>query len=136
MPRFAHSSVLALWLATSSTVLAQAPQTADSPHTRTEDVIYGRKFGTALTLDVFKPTAKPNGIGIIAVVSGGWYSSHDGIPEGFIRLLTARRYTVFAVVHGSQPKFTIPEVVEDMNRAVRFIRTHAAEYGVGNHAKA
>ena len=28
--------------------------------TRTEDVIYGRKFGTALTLDVFQPT-KTNG---------------------------------------------------------------------------
>src|SRR5262249_47654805 len=39
-------------------------------------------------------------------------------------------YTVFAVVHGSQPKFTIPEVVQDMRRSVRFIRTHAREYGI------
>ena len=36
-----------------------------------------------------------------------------------------RGYTVFAVVHGSQPKFTIPEILQDMNRAVRFIRHHA-----------
>ena len=41
-----------------------------------------------------------------------------------------RGYTVFAVVHGCQPKFTIPEILEDMNRAVRFIRFHAADYGI------
>jgi len=128
MLKLAPSCALALLLAPGA-AQAQNDKPA-SPHTRTEDVIYGRKFGTALTLDVFKPTGKPNGAGIIAVVSGGWYSSHDGIPEGFIKPLTARGYTVFAVVHGSQPKFTIPEVVEDMNRAVRFIRTHASDYGV------
>ena len=38
--------------------------------------------------------------------------------------------TVFAVVHGSQPEFTIPEILEDMHKAVRYIRSHAAEYGV------
>jgi len=37
---------------------AQAQSSAE--FTRTEDVIYGRKFGTALTLDVFQPT-KTNG---------------------------------------------------------------------------
>ena len=31
--------------------------------TRVEDVIYGRKDGIALTMDVFTPTAKPNGRG-------------------------------------------------------------------------
>lgn len=41
-----------------------------------------------------------------------------------------RGYTVFAVVHGSQPKFTIPEVLADMNRAVRFVRFHAKDYGI------
>jgi hypothetical protein len=37
---------------------------------RTEDVIYGRKFGTALTLNVFQPRPA-NGVGIILMVSGG-----------------------------------------------------------------
>jgi len=74
--------------------------------TRTEDVIYGRKFGTALTMDVFTPKEKPNGAAVILVVSGGWFSSHDGINMGFIREFLGRGYTVFAVVHGSQPKYT------------------------------
>jgi acetyl esterase/lipase len=41
-----------------------------------------------------------------------------------------RGYTVFAVVHGSQPKFTIPEIIQDMHRAVRFIRFHAKQYHI------
>jgi acetyl esterase/lipase len=97
---------------------------------RKSDVIYGRKFGTALTMDVFTPKANANGLGIIWVVSGGWFSSHESIGVPFIEELTKRGYTVFAVVHGSQPKFTIPEVVEDMNRAVRFIRYHAKDYHI------
>jgi acetyl esterase/lipase len=101
---------------------------------RTADVIYGRKFGMALTMDVFKPTATANGAAIIWVVSGGWVSAHEVIDARFafspINELTKRGYTVFAVVHGSQPKFTIPEVLEDMHRAVRFIRSHAADYQI------
>ena len=100
------------------------------PPQRVQDVIYGRKHGTALTLDVLRPTGKSNGHGIIWVISGGWYSNHDAISPGGARPFTDRGYTVFAVVHGSQPKFTIPEVLEDMHRAVRFVRTHAADYGV------
>jgi len=93
------------------------------------DVIYGRKHGMALTLDVFRP-AQPNGLGIILCVSGGWFSAHEAINPGFMQPLLNRGYTVFAVVHGSQPRFTIPEVLADMHRAVRFIRHHAKEYGV------
>jgi hypothetical protein len=46
--------------------------------TRTEDVIYGRKFGTALTLDVFQ-RQPANGVGIVFMVSGGWFSSHESV---------------------------------------------------------
>jgi acetyl esterase/lipase len=102
---------------------------AEPPYTRTADVIYGRKFGMALTMDVFQP-AKPNGVGIVSIMSGGWFSSHDSIKPPLFQWLLQRGYTVFAVVHGSQPKFTIPEAIADMNRAVRFIRYHAKDYGI------
>ena len=106
-------------------------QPADLPaYTRTEDVIYGRKYGTALTMDVFTPTQTYNGAAVIWVVSGGWISSHEGIgPRSYAEFLK-RGYTVFAVVHGSQPKYTIPEILEDMNRAVRFIRFSADRFHI------
>ena len=96
---------------------------------RTEDVVYGRKFGTALTLDVLRPP-KPNGVGIAFMVSGGWFSSHEAINPASYAPLLKRGYTVFAVVHGSQPKFVVTEIEPDIHRAIRFIRHNAAKYGV------
>src|SRR2546422_8748787 len=113
-------------------LLAGAAATESQAQTgfrRIEDVIYSRKFGTALTLDVFQPE-QPNGCGILFMVSGGFFSSHEGINAGFYRALLERGYTVFAVVHGSQPKFTIPEIEQDIHRAVRYVRHNAPKYGV------
>src|SRR5262245_47983674 len=97
---------------------------------RKRDVIYGRKFGMALTMDVFTPKEKANGVGLIPVISGGWFSSTDAINPVVYKTFLDRGYTIFAVCHGSQPKFTIPEIVEDMNRAVRFIRHNAQDYKI------
>jgi acetyl esterase/lipase len=101
---------------------------------RKVDVVYGRKHGMALTLDVFTPKDNPrysqHGPAIVWVVSGGWFSFHDAIQLPMIEEFLKRGYTVFAVVHGSQPRFTIPEITKDMNRAVRFIRYHAKDYQI------
>src|SRR5262249_23300909 len=116
---------LAVALSLATPALAQDPN-----FTRKEDVIYGRKWGTALTLDVFTPKEKANGKGVVYCVSGGWYSAHEGINPVYLQPFLDRGYVVFAVVHGSQPKYTIPEVLDDMHRAVRFIRSHSKEYQV------
>jgi acetyl esterase/lipase len=106
------------------------PAKADPGFTHTPDVIYGRKFGTALTMDVFAPKGKGNGAGVIWCVSGGWFSAKEAINVGFAKPFLDRGYTVFEVVHGSQPRFTIPEVLDDMHRAVRFVRANADKYGI------
>jgi acetyl esterase/lipase len=98
--------------------------------TRTEDVIYARKFGSALTFDVFTPKEGANGAAVIWTVSGGWFSSREAINLDFLKELLARGYTVFAVMHGSQPKYTIPEAIADMNSSVRYIRLHAADFRI------
>jgi acetyl esterase/lipase len=120
-----------LWTSLVLVLLTSNLQAADEPnYTRKEDVIYGRKFGMALTLDVFTPKKDPNGAGIIFCVSGGFFSDKRAIMPLFFHEYLDRGYTIFAVVHGSQPKFTIPEILEDMHRAVRFVRYHAKEYGI------
>lgn len=112
-------------------LLLAAPLTAQElKFDRKEDVIYGRKFGLAMTMDVFTPKEKANGKGIIFCVSGGWFSAKESMNVGFVAEFLKRGYTCFAVVHGSQPKFTIPEVLDDMHRAVRFIRSKAKDYSI------
>lgn len=99
--------------------------------TRTEDVVYGRKFGTALVLDVFRP-AQANGAGVLFLVSGGWVSNHTSVSSngGTYRAFLKHGYTVFAVQHGSQPRFIVPEIVDDIQRAARFVRHNAARFGI------
>jgi acetyl esterase/lipase len=99
-------------------------------YTRTEDVVYGRKCGMALTLDVFTPKTGANGAAVVAVMSGGWFSSHDFIQPFLFEEYLSRGYTVFAVVHGSQPKFAIPDAIEDMHRSIRFIRHNAPRFKI------
>ncbi len=81
--------------------------------------------GTALTLDVFRP-AKANGAGVIFLVSGGWLSSRDTpnmvtIRQASFQSFLDRGYTVFAVVHGSQPKFIILEIDRGSQRVLRLV---------------
>lgn len=105
----------------------------DPPVTIRSDVTYGHKDGLALTMDVVTPKEpKPNGAGVLWIQSGGWYSGWAP-PEALLpacRPLTDKGFTVFIVRHGSAPKYTMPEAVEDVRRAVRFIRLEAKDLGV------
>ena len=68
---------------------------------RKEDVIYGRKFGLAMTMDVFTPKdadkQKANGAGVIFCVSGGWFSAKENVNAGFVAEFLKRGYVCFAV---------------------------------------
>ncbi len=98
----------------------------------TADVVYGHKDGLALTFDVFMPEGTPNGAGILFVVSSGWVSEWqppDVTRTWFCRLL-AKGFTVFAVRHGSCPRYSVVDALDDIRRATRFIHMHAREYGI------
>ena len=97
---------------------------------RTNAIAYGKRGEEMLALDVLRP-AKPNGLGVLLLVSGGWKSGKPGsFGEWLAAPLIRRGYTVFPIYHVSQPKATIMDIVEDMHRAVRFVRHHAKEYGI------
>ena len=96
------------------------------------DVVYGHKHGMALTFDVYKPKQEAKGVGVLFMVSGGWRSRWRS-PEqsiGWFKPMLDKGFTVFAVRHGSSPKYVIPEIVEDVRRSVRFIRLRAKKFGV------
>jgi acetyl esterase/lipase len=101
------------------------------------DVVYGMVSGAALLLDIHRP-AEATGIGIVFVAGSGWqadpaYGARP-IKETQIDLwgppLTAAGYTVFAVNHRGAPRFHYPAAVEDVQRAIRFVRANASRYGI------
>ena len=97
----------------------------------TADVVYGHKAGMALVYDVFH-AAEPNGAGVLFMVSGGWFSRWVPPAERldwFAHLLDAG-FTVFAVHHGSAPRFKVPEAVADVRKALAHIRANADQFGI------
>ncbi|MFN8305467.1 MAG: prolyl oligopeptidase family serine peptidase [Ferruginibacter sp.] len=101
------------------------------PYTKNE-TIYGRKDGMALTMTVLTPKKKVNGKAIIYVLSGNWISSErmlDAFSERTGLYIDAG-YTLFGVMVGCQPRYAIPDEIEDLKRAVRFVRYHAANYQI------
>jgi acetyl esterase/lipase len=95
------------------------------------DLVYGHKDGMALTLDVIRP-AKPTGSGVLWIQSGGWYSNwiDANVWPVIGKSFLDKGITLFIVRHGSAPKYTVPEAIEDVRRSVRFIRMKAKDYGV------
>ena len=77
MKRRCLFSVFAVLVVAVCTGGVPTPAAEKELYTRQEDVIYGRKDGMALTMDVFTPKKDPNGAAVVWVVSGGFLSSHD-----------------------------------------------------------
>lgn len=102
------------------------------------NVVFGMYSGLALLMDVYYP-AKPNGLAILHISGSGWSRpqsydapmlNHQGhvLIDG--KALVAAGYTLFSINHRAAPRFTYPAAVEDAQRAVRFIRYHADNYGI------
>jgi acetyl esterase/lipase len=89
-------------------------------------------------MDVYRP-AQSNGLAVVAIQGSGWYRSMRGDAPALkearevstqAQRLAAAGYTVFSINHRSAPRFHYPDPVEDAQRAVRFVRARAADYGV------
>ena len=107
-------------------------QAQDSSGFTQKEIIYGRKDGMALTMMVLSPNITLNGKAIVHVVSGNWVSSYDMMEryKPANKVYAKRGYTIFMVMHSSQPKYSVVDEVADIKRAVRFIRFNAGTYNI------
>lgn len=113
---------------------AGEPSTSTLPYAQQEDVIYGLTDGVALVMDIFRPTGTANGRAIVDIASGGWNSDRGRINDHkqaqMYDIMCGRGYTVFAVRPGSVTKFTALEMVDHVERAIRWVKSRASEYGI------
>ena len=129
--------ILAVVLFPFGTISAAPAKEARAAPAVERNVVYGMYSGLALLLDVHRP-AKPNGFGVIFVAGSGWQSELEygatPLKERQIPLwgppLLAAGYTVFAINHRAAPRFTYPAAIDDVQRAIRFVRFHARDYGI------
>lgn len=97
--------------------------------TATRGIVYAQRHGHDLTLDVVRP-AHANGSAVLAMISGSWKSDPGKFQPWMAAPFLREGQTVIAVSHLSQPQATIMEIVADVQRAARFVRLHAKEYGI------
>lgn len=102
------------------------------------NVVYGMYSGLALVMDVYHPEI-PNGYGIIFISGSGWTRelsldatqlTATGQETIYAVPLADAGYTVFNINHRAAPRFRYPAPVEDVQRAVRFVRFNADSYGI------
>lgn len=109
----------------------------DADHRIDENVVIGMVSGLALVMDVHHPEDS-NGIAIVHISGSGF-----GRPLDYSAAQLSKRqvdvwgkplvdagYTVFSLNHRAIPRFKWPDPLDDAQRAVRFIRTHAEDYGI------
>ena len=104
-----------------------------------KNVVYAMYSGLALLMDVHHPD-RPNGHGLVLIPGSGWQATQvygagpikDGGSSLFVYIpsLLNAGYTLFVVNHRAAPRFRYPAAVEDVQRAGRFVRSRAREYGI------
>ena len=103
---------------------------AENKVKRISDVIYDHRDGAALVLDVLVPE-KQNGMAAFRMVSGGWMSFNAAyFPADDFKAFTDNGITVFLVSHGSKPRYKVPEIVDQIQRAIQYVRYNAVTFGV------
>lgn len=133
MGTFLSSAVILLGVCLPRLAGAQSPSLgADPPGELTvRNVVFGHQAGMALTFDVFKPS-HPTGAGIISIVSGGYGSGWVDPEEERVQYgsMLEAGFVVFAVRHGNPPRYRVPDLVDQVALATRYVRRRAAEWGV------
>jgi acetyl esterase/lipase len=123
-------SILAILFAAS----APAAAADDLPYTQHQNIVYAEVHGVGLVMDIFVPTGEKNGLGIVDVVSGAWYSDRSKIRDQALaqtfHIICRKGYTVFAVRPGSITKFGAAEMLAHVNQGIRWVKDHSKEYAI------
>jgi len=103
-----------------------------------QDVAYGTAGGHPLLLDIYSPDDGSSDLrpGLVLIHGGGWTSFDKSTMNGMGMFLARSGFVAFSVdyrlMHGAENLW--PAQLDDVQRAVRWIRANAAKYRVdSNH---
>ena len=96
------------------------------------NVVYAKLGERELHLDIFSPAKKKRKgcPAILMIHGGGWSSGSKEMEVPMAQQLAARGYVTIPVEYRLSPEAIFPAAVYDLKAAVRWIRAHAAEYGI------
>ena len=97
------------------------------------DVVYGQRGGSMLRLDIYRPSGPAKArAGVLLIHGGGWAGGDKAGMRDLALGLTRVGYVAIAVGYrlAVDDASRHPAQVDDVRRAVRWVRAHAAEVGV------
>lgn len=95
------------------------------------DVEYGQAAGEKLLLDVYYPPEKGDLRPALILIHGGGFTGGDKkdmAEKG--RRFAGEGYVVFSVNYRLAPKYHYPAALDDVQRAVRWVRANSTRFGV------
>jgi pectinesterase len=95
-----------------------------------ENVTYVERESGPLALDVYQPTGSALLPAVLIVHGGGWIAGDRTMERPFAKQLAARGYVAVPVSYRLGRPGRFPAPVHDLKAAVRWLRTHAADYGI------
>jgi len=100
-----------------------------------EDVSYDSTIGYDGTLDFYEPksdSGRANRPAILAIHGGAWRGGDKAWGEQFAEELCPFGYVVFSINYrrSSRPNATWPAQIEDVKKALRYIRGNAARFRI------
>lgn len=98
------------------------------------DIVYKQAFcgyfNDALKLDLLLPQAGHDNPLVVDIPGGGFYESRSQYGVLHRIALAKAGFAVAIVQHRFLPQVTMPEPIEDVRAAVRFLRANASQFGI------
>ena len=97
------------------------------------DVQYGMAGGKPLLLDAYVPPtpARPGGrAAVVMIHGGGWRTGDKATWADEANRIAERGWVAFSINYRLDEPSMFPAEVDDVQTAVRWVRSHAREYGV------
>jgi acetyl esterase/lipase len=95
------------------------------------DITYGSAGGEDLKLNLSRPKDAAGPLPCIVVIHGGGWAAGNRVGHNDLTWQLAQHGYVSATLsYRFAPKHIFPAQVQDVKCAVRFLRAHAAEYGI------
>ena len=99
------------------------------------DVVYAQYGERQLKLDVYQPPeALSNAPGIVVVRGGAWRRGDKTFFGYIASQLAAEGFVTASIEYRTSDEAKFPAAVHDVKAAVRWMRAHAAEYGINPDA--
>lgn len=94
------------------------------------DVVYSEPGGEKLRMDIYRPEGEGPHPAVLLVHGGGWLGGSKAGHQGTGEWLARNGYVACSIDYRLAPQYPYPAALDDCQRAVRWVRAHAREYGI------